>query len=154
MKACLYLNSARIPPLLSEAKVGDESPLLYCLSDVSTCVMMDTDLSDRHDFSIDFQIRAKILNTFGNVFPAFVDNCISRLDWIVLSSDRHSAFGYFLLSVSVQILCIQFSVSLRSSREQILSGFLLPVSAVDVFCIVEYRKYTVISAFLCVQPVF
>ena len=115
---------------------------------------MDTDLSDRYCFFTDFQISTKTLNTFCNTFPAFVDNCISRLDRIVSSSDRHSASGYLLLSISVQIFGIQFSVPLRPSGEQILSGLLLSITAVDVFGIVELCKHTVVSAFLCVQPVF
>ena len=81
-------------------------------------------------------------------------NNIVRLNGIMLFPYCSSASRYLLLSVLMQILGILLVIAVNFAIEQLLTAFLLTVTSVDVFCIVELLQTTVVPAFFLVTDRF
>ena len=92
-----------------------------------------------------------MLTSFDVMSLSFVQNNVTWLYLIVLTTDTCSAFADFLPSVFAKIFGIRVMIAIGSSVEQLLSGFLRTVSQVDIFGIVELRKDSVITTFLRIQ---
>lgn len=92
-----------------------------------------------------------MLTSFDIALLSFVQNNVTGLYLIMLTTDTCSAFVDFLSSVFAKIFGIRVMVAIGSSVEQLLSGFLRTVSQVDIFGIIELGKNSVITAFLRIQ---
>lgn len=71
-----------------------------------------------------------------------------RLNRILLSADAASAGFDFFFAVLMQVLRIRLMVTVCPAVEQLLTGFLFPVTAVDIYRVVKLLKTPVVSPFL------
>ncbi len=112
-------------------------------------IVQDSHIS-RFDFldACQLNVLSVVGRSLNQAFPAIIEYCIARLEWIPSFSDASSALGEFFSPKDMQVWAIQILVSGASTGEEFFTGGFLAGSDVNVFGVVEFLQTTIVAAVL------